>query len=92
MTIPHIQLPKNLLSGSVHMEFKRCGKPRCRCSQGLLHGPYVYRHWRNDHRQHKAYVPISNLRTTLRALELYRARRPRPAQILRILSELVHEH
>jgi hypothetical protein len=91
-TNPIVQLPKNPSSGSVHMEFKRCGKTRCRCLKGLLHGPYVYRHWRNNHRQHKAYVPMSKLCTTLQALELYRAQRPRPTQVRRILRELEHEH
>lgn len=30
------------LPGCVITEYKRCGKPRCRCTRGLLHGPYHY--------------------------------------------------
>jgi hypothetical protein len=30
----------------------------CRCSRGLLHGPYVYKHWRENGRQKKEYVPM----------------------------------
>src|SRR5690242_12776830 len=43
-------LPKMAI-GSVHLEFKRCGRPNCRCRQGLLHGPYLYRHRREGGRQ-----------------------------------------
>jgi len=30
------------LPGCVITEFKRCGRARCRCARGLLHGPYYY--------------------------------------------------
>ncbi len=30
------------LAGSLVEQSRRCGKPRCRCAQGDLHGPYVY--------------------------------------------------
>jgi|SRR6476646_10716418 Family of unknown function (DUF6788) len=44
--------------GSLHLEFKKCGKPMCCCRRGLLHGPYLYRHWREGGRQRKAYIPM----------------------------------
>ena len=32
-------LPKKPI-GSLHLEFKKCGRPNCRCTRDLLHGPY----------------------------------------------------
>src|SRR5918996_999434 len=50
-------LPKKPV-GSLQLEFKKCGRPNCRCRRGLLHGPYVYRHRREHGRQRKEYVPM----------------------------------
>jgi hypothetical protein len=39
------------LRGSLHTEYRSCGKENCRCSSGRdedLHGPYYYRHWRDE--------------------------------------------
>lgn len=30
------------LPGCVITEYKRCGRARCRCTRGQLHGPYYY--------------------------------------------------
>ena len=37
-------------------ESVRCGKPRCACREGKLHGPYVYKYWREGGRVRKKYV------------------------------------
>ena len=37
--LPDVELT---LRGSVQTQSRRCGKPRCRCAEGELHGPYVY--------------------------------------------------
>jgi hypothetical protein len=34
------------LSGAVHGQYVRCGKPNCKCASGELHDPYYYRFWR----------------------------------------------
>src|SRR5215207_1939346 len=34
----------------------RCGKPRCRCREGHLHGPYFALHWRDGALQRRCYV------------------------------------
>lgn len=31
-----------LLAGSLAEQRRRCGKERCRCAEGELHGPYAY--------------------------------------------------
>ena len=79
-------LPKRAI-GSVHLEFKRCGRPNCRCRFGLFHGPYVYRHWREGGRQRKEYVPMDRLSDVLLDMERQRADAARPAEVRRMLKE-----
>jgi hypothetical protein len=43
-------LPKTIpaeLPGAVCQQWVKCGKPRCHCARGELHGPYWYRIWRD---------------------------------------------
>jgi hypothetical protein len=80
-------LPKKPV-GSLHLEFKKCGRPNCRCKRGLLHGPYVYRHRREDGRQKKEYVPMERLSEVALEMERQRAEVARPGQIRRVLKEL----
>lgn len=53
-------LPKTV-KGSLHIQWKRCGKVRCRCSHGVLHGPYFALCWRAEGRQKKRYVRLEEL-------------------------------
>ena len=49
-------LPKTA-RGTVHAEFKRCGKPNCKCrTRGELHGAYFYQHVRVNGKQMKRYL------------------------------------
>jgi hypothetical protein len=82
-------LPKTAV-GSLHLEFKRCGRPKCRCRRGLLHGPYLYRHWRDRGRQRKQYIPINRLSHVSAAMERQWAERARPAEVRHLLKELRH--
>ncbi len=34
--------PEATLQGTLVTQGRRCGKAECRCTQGELHGPYVY--------------------------------------------------
>jgi transposase len=34
--------PEATLHGTLVTQGRRCGKAQCRCTQGELHGPYVY--------------------------------------------------
>jgi hypothetical protein len=73
--------------GSVHLEFKRCGQPNCRCRRGLPHGPYVYRHWREGGRQRKEYVPMKRLSDVVLEIERQRTEAARPTEVRRMLKE-----
>ena len=50
---------EELLPGVVLPQYVRCGKRGCRCAggSGTLHGPYLYRFWREEGRLKKRYVP-----------------------------------
>jgi len=82
-------LPK-MPVGSLHLEFKKCGRPNCRCERGLLHGPYFYRHRREDGRQKKEYVPMRRLSEVTLEMGRQRAEAERPAEVRRVLKELKH--
>ena len=82
----HEPLPKNWSPGSLHLEWKRCGRLSCKCTQGRLHGPYVYLHRRHGSKQHKAYVAMRDLAKVIEELEQVKADRPRPAIMLMALK------
>ena len=83
----HKPLPKNRSPGSLHLEWKRCGRPCCRCNEGLLHGPYVYRHCRHGPRQIKAYVVMRDLAQLIAELEEVNANLPRQSLMRKALTE-----
>lgn len=61
------------LTGTLVPEYKRCGKPNCRCARGYLHGPYYYRRWRDaGGHQRKEYVPRGRSEQVRAALDTAR--------------------
>ncbi len=81
-------LPKNSFTGSLHLEWKRCGQQPCRCASGLLHGPYVYRRWREGGKQRKAYLPMSNLSEFIESQKIFQTQFPRSSEIRKLLREM----
>jgi hypothetical protein len=68
-------LPKttdDLLLGTVLSEYKRCGKPNCKCQRGELHGPYYYRFYRVDGRLRREYVSKVRLPSVRQQIRAYR--------------------
>jgi hypothetical protein len=53
-------LPK-ILCGTVHREFKKCGKSNCKCARGELHGAYYYHFVRVDRKLKKRYLKASEV-------------------------------
>lgn len=81
-------LPKiDPVRGSLHVEWKRCGRSNCRCQDGRLHGPHYARHWREDGRQRKAYVRAHDVATNLVGIELRQALLPSARCMKRLLRE-----
>ena len=54
------KLPKSL-PAAVCAQHVRCGKSGCKCSRGLLHGPYFYCFWREGGKLKKAYVRLNDV-------------------------------
>jgi len=46
-----------ILRGSLQRQSRRCGKAGCRCSEGELHGPYMYLAVRTNTRRRLLYIP-----------------------------------
>ncbi len=53
----------------------RCGKPRCRCREGHLHGPYHALHWRDGAIQRRRYVRAPDVPAVRAILEKRREQR-----------------
>src|SRR5215217_6033739 len=53
----------------------RCGKPRCRCREGHLHGPYHALHWRDGTIQRRRYVHAVDVPAVRAILEQRRGQR-----------------
>jgi hypothetical protein len=45
-----------MMCGTVHQQFKKCGKSNCRCSKGELHGAYYYHFVRIGGKLKKRYL------------------------------------
>ncbi len=76
-------MPKiEALPGILHAEYKGCGKPSCRCARGELHGPYLYRRWREGGRQKRQYVKQADAQRVADALAEWRRLHP-PAYRMR---------
>src|SRR5688500_17190666 len=57
------------------MTWTRCGKPRCRCREGHLHGPYHALHWRDGAIQRRRYVRAADVPAVRAMLEKRREQR-----------------
>lgn len=85
------ELPRTARSGSVHVEFKRCGKSNCRCNKGLRHGPYYYHYWREHGQLRKRYVRADRLTETLEQVALQKSEEINVSEILRDLRRSYHD-
>ncbi len=63
----------------------RCGTASCRCSQGQLHGPYYDRHWSENGKRRKAYIPRDEVDEVRAQCE---ARRQHERQVVDAQKEL----
>ena len=76
------------LPGSLQLEWRRCGKPGCRCARGDLHGPYFYRYWYEAGRRRKAYVPRDRVAEVAAGLVRWQELHPPVWAIRQRLAEL----
>jgi hypothetical protein len=62
----------SMLSGQVERRFVKCGKQRCKCIKGELHGPYFYHRTWDGNRHQKSYIRLSDVAETVKACESHR--------------------
>jgi hypothetical protein len=41
---------------AICQQFRKCGKPSCKCNSGSLHGPYYFYFYREDGKLKKSYI------------------------------------
>jgi hypothetical protein len=78
------------LPGSLHLEWRRCGRPNCRCARGQLHGPYLVRRWWHAGKQHKAYIPRDRVEEVAAGIAAWQRLHP-PAWTMRHLLADLHQ-
>jgi len=81
------------LPGTVHAEYKKCGRSGCKCARGELHGPYYYRFYREGGRQHKQYVKLLDLADVMigcRERQLERGMRRRVEKQMQVWRRLLN--
>jgi hypothetical protein len=73
--------PKSLpKTASISPQWVKCGKANCRCSRGVLHGPYLYQFYRLKSRLHKRYIHQSNVAKVTADLAALREKRHQDRQ------------
>ena len=76
------------LAGSLQPEWKRCGKPTCRCARGELHGPYARRVWREGGQTQRQYVPLADVVEVDARCARYRALHMSRREFTRMVQDL----
>jgi hypothetical protein len=78
------------LPGGLYAERKRCSRPNCRCVAGgdALHGPYLFRRWRENGRLRRQHVKPVDADRIRAGIDAWRRQHP-PARAARsALAEL----
>ena len=78
-------LPKK---GALCAQWKRCGRPTCRCARGRLHGPYHCLFWREGGRLRKRYVRRADVDSLRVAIAAWRRLHPPTWTTRQALAEL----
>jgi len=76
------------LPGSLHLEWRRCGKPTCRCTCGHLHGPYLVRRWWEAGMQRKIYVRRALVEEVAAGIDAWQRLHPPTWAMRQLLAEL----
>jgi Family of unknown function (DUF6788) len=73
--------------GTVHVQYRRCGRPNCRCRRGHPH-PGFYWLWRQDGRLRKRYLRSEDVEAARAACAERRRRERARREALREAREL----
>lgn len=82
-------MDKKLLTPSaVCKQYVKCGKAKCRCQRGQLHGAYWYLFWREGGRLRKRYIKRKDVARVKRACAAYRQEKKRHRDALRLFQQV----
>ena len=77
-------LPKiQPLPGAVCVQWKRCGKPKCKCAKGELHGGYYYHFYYVGGKLHKKYVKKAEVEQVKAGCLAYKTNRQEMRQLIK---------
>ena len=76
------------MPGSLHLEWRTCGKPTCRCTRGQLHGPYLVRRFWRDGKQQKRYIRKADAADAMAGIEAWQQLHPPSWAMRQLLAEL----
>lgn len=81
-------LPK-ILPSAVCAQFKKCGRPGCKCARGLLHGPYFYNFYREAGKLKKSYIRSSDVANVRKLCEAGRRERANERETMQDWRQLL---
>jgi len=76
--------------GTLIEHYKKCGKPRCACTQGKLHGPYWYMVSRQQGKSVLAYVSKEQLSRVRHLAGNYKRFQDNMANIRKLNARILH--
>jgi hypothetical protein len=84
--------PKKItpLPGSLHLEWRTCGKANCHCARGQRHGPYLVRRWWQAGKQRKTYIRKADVADAMAGIEAWQRLHPPAWTMRQLLAELHH--
>lgn len=80
---------KELLYGSVVKKYKACGKGGCKCTRGLLHGPFYYLTYKDEGKTKMIFIRKHLWEKAVKLNENYRKWRKLRAEISKIGKEIL---
>jgi hypothetical protein len=80
---------KKLLYGSVVKKYKACGKGGCRCTKGLLHGPFYYLTYKDGGKTKMIFIKKNLWETAIKLNANYRGWRCLRADITKINKKIL---
>ena len=80
---------KELLYGSVVKKYKACGKGGCKCTRGLLHGPFYYLTYKVEGKTKMIFIRKHLWEKAVKLNENYKKWRKLRAEISKIGKEIL---
>lgn len=80
---------KKLLYGSVVKKYKACNKGGCKCTKGLLHGPFYYLTYKEDTKTKMIFIKKNLWEASIKLNDNYRKVRKLRAEISKTNKEIL---